>query len=326
MKKVSKEDIRRYRIGRTIISVLIATSCMLHTVCADRTDIAGLHGSDFDVHIKEKNNDVVTFDDISGMLAAVSNTAVTSLESIFANRVYLTNQLPTTDDAGASQSSNTNHSPSTADDGLSYGEWMDVDDGTLYAAGVKHSWAVMCYGLIKDESTNQYKYTRHPTQAFTDEYGFRKFRVDDHEYYCIAVATYFGLNGKYNNKSEFIKLIKSDSAVNAEYCSMAGHAVQVELEDGSIVPCVVGDVKAATDRLMADSLRGHWAGDSKSDICIIESVVDCYCTSRAHPTEDNWRKQAKDSGDSAGVEHHNGSPWTSDPVRIRMGPMLSIQE
>lgn len=326
MIEVYKSKYKRHKVIRTTLISLLIMSFMLNVVYADRTDVEGLYGNESEVHIKEETGDHLTFEDIKNTLLAKHEGTAYLLESIFANRVSLTNQLPTTDDAGASQASNAaQSSTSVGDDGLTYGESMEVDDGTLFAAGNKHSWGIMCYGTITSTTSNQYKYTYHPTQSFTDEYGFRKFKVDGHEYYCIAVAAYFGLNGKFDSKSEFIDAINSDPAVRAEYNNMAGHAVQVELEDGSVVPCVIGDVKKATDPNMADNLRGHWDEKVPNFICVIETVVDCACGG-GHPTENNWRKNGINSTFSAGAKYHKGSPWTSNPVRIRMGPMLSVQE
>lgn len=91
----------------------------------------------------------------------------------------------------------------------------------------------MSYKKITDRSSKQYNIQ---TKSYTDENGLRVYN----DRYCVAVGTYF--------------------------TSKVGTYIDVELDDGTILPCVVGDIKSDVDT-DANNIQGN-------DSSIVEFIVD----------------------------------------------------
>ena len=92
----------------------------------------------------------------------------------------------------------------------------------------------MDYRTITSKSSNQYKLQVHP-DVYTDDEGFRRYK----DCYIVAVGTY--------------------------YTNRVGTLLEVELGNGNIIKCLVGDIKQ--DR-HTDSLNQHRNGN------VIEFIVD----------------------------------------------------
>ena len=72
----------------------------------------------------------------------------------------------------------------------------------------------MGYKTITDKTSKQYELQQ---MAYTDEEGFRK--IDNR--YCVAIGTAFGV--------------------------YTGQMLDVELENGTVIECIVGDIKKEKD-------------------------------------------------------------------------------
>lgn len=128
----------------------------------------------------------------------------------------------------------------------------DIDDFELETTdytinGHNGSKSFMGYKTITDKSSNQYSLQQ---QAYTDEEGFRK--IEDR--YCVAIGTAF----------------------NAE----VGQYFTVELENGEIIECIIGDIKANkdTDKSNVFSKYGcclEFIVDTKQLNVIIKKSGDC---------------------------------------------------
>ena len=121
----------------------------------------------------------------------------------------------------------------------------------------KKSW--MSYKAIKNHSSPQWKLQQ---QATTDENGFRK--VDG--LYCVAVGTHFGVS--------------------------VGTKIDLILENGTVINCVVGDIKSNkhTDEANIFTANG----------CMSEFIID----------KDSLNKAVKRDGNCSSLK----SSWNS-PVK-----------
>ena len=91
----------------------------------------------------------------------------------------------------------------------------------------------MSYTTITDKTSNQYALQQ---MAYTDEMGFRKINSR----YCVAIGTAFEVP--------------------------VGQIFNVELENGEIIPCIVGDIKDDKDTDSSNVFT--------SQGCCLEFIVD----------------------------------------------------
>lgn len=91
----------------------------------------------------------------------------------------------------------------------------------------------MSYTTIKDKTSNQYKLQQ---LAYTDDVGFRK--IDDR--YCVAIGTAFNAS--------------------------VGQIFDAKLENGTVIKCIVGDIKANKDTDIDNIFT--------SQGCCLEFIVD----------------------------------------------------
>ena len=91
----------------------------------------------------------------------------------------------------------------------------------------------MSYTTITNKTSNQYKLQQ---MAYTDEEGFRKVN----NRYCVAIGTAFG--------------------------AYVGQIFDAELENGTIIECIVGDIKADKDTDKSNVFT--------SQGCCLEFIVD----------------------------------------------------
>ena len=91
----------------------------------------------------------------------------------------------------------------------------------------------MSYTTIKDKTSNQYALQQ---LAYTDEMGFRKLN----DRYCVAIGTAFNAS--------------------------VGQIFDAELENGTIIKCIVGDIKANKDTDISNIFT--------SQGCCLEFIVD----------------------------------------------------
>ena len=91
----------------------------------------------------------------------------------------------------------------------------------------------MSYTAITDKTSNQYALQQ---MAYTDEMGFRKIN----NRYCVAIGTAFGAS--------------------------VGQIFNVELDNGTMIPCIVGDIKDDRDTDASNVFT--------SQGCCLEFIVD----------------------------------------------------
>lgn len=265
------------------------------------------------VHIKPRWDDLVTFDDLINLITETNTVSYTNLSDVFANNtlsaVYDILKLPSTDE-GTRQDTDIpgdNSKGGSPDNNckLQFGEWFDVigaNGEALFDEG-KHSWTIDPFTLKPSSSAWQQQYNN-SAASFVDEYGFRKYKADGVEYYGIAIPIYFACEGAIPGTPEY-------DYNNFELAN--GCAFQVELKDGNIVNCYMADAKALSDPLMRSDYRGHssYAKD-QPPTAVVETVI----------VKDNsiWP-----TGSISSAKNREGTPWTSDPVRIRKGPRLPLE-
>lgn len=110
-----------------------------------------------------------------------------------------------------------------------------VEDYKIITVNQSKSFkSYMSYTSITDKTSTQYKVRQ---LAYTDEYGFRK--IEDR--YCVAVGT--------------------------SITSTIGTYIDVVLQNGTVIPCVVGDIKADIDT-NSDNIT------TSSNGCVCEYLVD----------------------------------------------------
>lgn len=119
----------------------------------------------------------------------------------------------------------------------------------------------MSYTAIKNKESKQYKLQQ---QCYTGEYGIRMIKGR----YCIAIGTYFKAN--------------------------IGDYVDLILENGTKIPCIVGDIKADV-HTKSDNIT------TKSNGCVSEFIIDLK----------KLDKRAKKSGNMSSICEEWDSPVES---------------
>ena len=274
-----------------------------------------------EVHIKPKRNEIVTYDDLVKTIIAANITNHINMHSIFENNtlssVHNLLDLPSTTisdiqfpgtDGDIISNDKVNITTTNDNSKLQFGSWIEVPQGTFgNKYNETHSWAIemgIRSSTNKDWSkhSNQRKYM-YSENMRTDEYGYYIYTVDGVDYYSIALPAYF--------VCETITPNSPNWDIN-KWNDSVGRSCQIKLEDGSIVNCLLGDTKSCSDTNMDEQYLGHVDNGS---LCIVETI---------HGETTVWNANGPAPHTNAGAKHHKGSPWTSNPIAIRMGPKLPV--